>query len=204
MSFEVDVCLRTDACSIDASLLSQAIERGLQVEGVTTAVISVTIVDNTTIHRLNREHLQHDYPTDVISFQLDWSAADRSTPGAGATERSLGASVEGEIVASAEYAAEMAARCGWDAQRELTLYVIHGMLHICGYDDLTPAEKGIMRAREKAVLAELGLSPQYPDDETEDAEPPPLPGGLPQADAPLPDATNFRAESDDASAEGRR
>ena len=60
MSFEVDVCLRTDACSIDASLLSQAIERGLQVEGVTTAVISVTIVDNTTIHRLNREHLQHD------------------------------------------------------------------------------------------------------------------------------------------------
>ena len=62
-------------------------------------------------------------------------------------------------------AAEMASSGQWTASNELTLYVVHGLLHICGYDDLTPAEKQIMRGRERAVLHALGLQPVYPDDE---------------------------------------
>ena len=48
---------------------------------------------------------------------------------------------------------------------ELTLYVIHGLLHICGYDDLPPQEKAIMRSRERAILNSLSLTPVYPDED---------------------------------------
>ena len=167
MVYEVDISCSDPKCNVDVAALRKALEFGLQEEGVANAVLSVTIVDNSTIHRLNREHLQHDYPTDVISFQLEW------THGAETLEsrlhlssgRSSGASIEGEIVAGGEYAAEMSKRCGWSVQNELTLYVIHGMLHICGYDDLTDTEKRYMRSRERAVLEGLGLSPTYPDDD---------------------------------------
>tara|TARA_B100000676_G_C17771675_1_gene677102 strand:- start:137 stop:685 length:549 start_codon:yes stop_codon:yes gene_type:complete len=177
MNYEIDVACHCD-CDIDTQVIHDAIEHGLRVEGVEAAVLSISIVDNPTIHRLNREHLQHDYPTDVISFQLDWSSAESVEPPVLPEGRAAGASIEGEVVVSAEYAAEMAPQCGWSSENELTLYAVHGMLHICGYDDLTPSEKEIMRAREKSVLSGLGLSPHYPNltdtnaDQIADDDPP--------------------------------
>ncbi len=176
MAFEIDISRNDVSGEIDTAAIIAAVEHGLQVEGVAAAVLSITVVDNATMQRLNREHLQHDYPTDVISFQLDWMCADatlevRSQLSNG---RSRNASVEGEIVVSGEYAAEMAPRCGWSQQNELTLYAIHGMLHICGYDDLTNDEKELMRSRERAILQGLGLTPKYPGDiGVDDDEPPP-------------------------------
>lgn len=177
MSFEIDVSSSEVFSDIDTAAIQAAVEHGLQVEGVESAVLSVTIVDNATIHRLNNEHLQHDYPTDVISFQLDWMCADATLQARSQLShgRSRDASLEGEIVVSCEYAAEMAVQCGWSTQDELTLYAIHGMLHICGYDDLTPDEKELMRSRERAILQGLGLTPQYPGDfAVDDDEPPPV------------------------------
>ena len=166
MDYEIDI----DGCpaSIDVMALNNALESALRVEEVSEAVLSVTVVDNPTIHRLNRDHLQHDYPTDVISFQLDWSHADRNQPPGTATDRSKDARIEGEIVASVEYAQAEALAHGWTVQSELTLYVIHGMLHICGYDDLTPTEKQMMRARESAVFQQLGYDniPRRSEDES--------------------------------------
>ncbi len=168
MPFEVDITARTHAARVDVAALEQAVHRALEVEAVVDAVLSVTLVDNAAIHEINRDHLQHDYPTDVISFQLDWSHPDRDAPGTGPDQRSAGAAIEGEIVASVEYARSEAALQGWETQFELTLYVIHGMLHICGYDDLESAEKEIMRAREAAVLSQLGL-PAIPRHATADS-----------------------------------
>lgn len=176
MTFEIDISKTDVSDDIDVAAIRAAVEHGLRVEGVEAAVLSVSIVDNATIHRLNREHLQHDYPTDVISFQLDWMCADATSEARSQLSegRSHNASIEGEIVVSSEYAAEMAPQCGWSSQDELTLYAIHGMLHICGYDDLTPDEKELMRSRERAVLKGLGLTPQYPGDiSVDDDEPPP-------------------------------
>lgn len=157
MTFEVDITVPTDFTDVNPHALQQSVLQALQVEAVTAAVLSITLVDNTTIHTINREHLQHDYPTDVISFQLDWFHPDRLSPGNAASGRSEGAHIEGEIVVGAEYAQAEAARQGWEVQFELTLYAIHGMLHICGYDDLDSVEKKIMQAREAAVLSRLGL-----------------------------------------------
>ncbi len=89
-------------------------------------------VDDRTIHQLNRRYLDHDYPTDVLSFVLE------EGPG----------TVEGEIIVSGDTAAASAPGYGWPAQDELLLYVIHGMLHLVGYDDKSPADAARMRQAE--------------------------------------------------------
>ncbi|RLT08719.1 MAG: rRNA maturation RNase YbeY [Planctomycetota bacterium] len=164
MSFEIDISSSQDTLLIDVKGLTRALQRALQIEQVAAAVLSISIVDNKAIHQINREHLQHDYPTDVISFQLDFAFTDEAPKDAPANLRAAGAMIEGEIIASAEMAAEMAVSGQWTAMHELTLYVIHGLLHICGYDDLSAEEKVIMRMRECAILNDLGLNPVYPDD----------------------------------------
>jgi probable rRNA maturation factor len=104
--------------------------------------VNVAIVDDATIHGLNRRHLQHDYPTDVLSFPLE-DSRDK---------------LAGEIVVSAETAQREAAAYGWSGDEELCLYVVHGALHLAGLRDKTSAEKRAMRAAEERVLAELGLA----------------------------------------------
>ena len=176
MTFEIDISCSSHLTGIDEYELERAILHALQEENVAGAVLSISVVDNETIHRLNREHLQHDYPTDVISFQLDWHCPDDdelTEPPLTPTGRSKGAMIEGDIIVSAEYAAEMAARVHWSVMNELTLYTVHGLLHICGYDDLTDTEKEIMRSRERAILKGLGLTPAYLEEGTSDPDEPP-------------------------------
>lgn len=200
-AFEIDISDRQSALVFDGNSLRDAVLRALALEHVASAVLSISIVDNAAIHVINRDHLQHDFPTDVISFQLDFISADQrrsddnvendaedededfpddsgdavddDVDDAGSREvlsegRAAGATIEGEIIASAEMAASMAGDAKWSADAELILYVVHGLLHICGYDDLTPEEKCIMRARERAILSELGLTAIYAEDAEED------------------------------------
>jgi probable rRNA maturation factor len=200
-AFEIDISNRQSALAFDENRVQAAILRALAIEQVASAVLSISIVDNSAIHKINRDHLQHDYPTDVISFQLDFVSADdlqcddetdnddedfRDEDFSGddaeidddsvdVTEcelltegRAAGAGIEGEIIASAEMAVSMATDGEWSAEAELILYIVHGLLHICGYDDLTPEEKCIMRARERVILSELGLTAIYAEDAEED------------------------------------
>lgn len=198
MDFEIDISSRQNVISVDLNALESAVLRALELEQVASAVLSISIVSNEEIHTLNRDHLDHDYPTDVISFQLNFAddadldqdedpdiednednedsdeESDNDTHiSSSATVphelRAAGALIEGEIIASAEMAASMAADGQWSTQDELTLYVVHGLLHICGYDDLSDDEKLIMRARERAIMASLGLNAVYAED-SEDAE----------------------------------
>src|SRR3954467_15469772 len=119
--------------TLDEDRLRQAIERICRDAGLLETEISVAIVDDATIHRLNRQYLDHDYPTDVISFVLE--AQDGR--------------LEGEIVASSDTAIEQAARLNWPAEDELLLYVVHGALHLVGYDDADPESAAVMRSRER-------------------------------------------------------
>jgi probable rRNA maturation factor len=215
-SFEIDISNRQKLVSLSIDDLRQTLLHALRMEQVAGAVLSISIVDNQTIHELNREHLQHDYPTDVISFPLehlessDWP--DCATDAAGDIEcddelsqegddeadsleaepcgaehrnicgseklRAAGCLIQGEIVASAEMAGELSGAGHWDALSELKLYLVHGMLHICGYDDLTPDEQNIMRQRERAIMAGIGLTVVYSDDATSEESPSPTEGIL--------------------------
>jgi len=127
---------------IDRGKLRAAASAVLEGEGVANAGISLAFVDNTTIHRLNKQFLDHDEPTDVITFPLSRAGAK---------------SLEGELVIGVEIGVEQAAERGHDVLTELTLYVIHGLLHLCGYDDHSERDRAAMREREQHYLRKLGL-----------------------------------------------
>jgi probable rRNA maturation factor len=196
MPWEIDIVSQQVALPVNTGLLQDAVASVLRQEQVGSAIVSITIVDNATIHRINREHLQHDYPTDVISFLLGFTdselpdyepdndrdqsfselseaapeetAADTTRDDAADLTVSelpaAGAAVEGEIIASAEMAAQMAPEGQWSADAELALYVVHGLLHLCGYDDLTPADRSLMKTREILAMNSLGFNPVYAEE----------------------------------------
>src|SRR6056297_1160933 len=107
-----------------------------------TGEIGLAVVDDPAIHRVNRQHLQHDYPTDVISFPY------QLTPPL----------VEGELIVSWQTAAREAERVGWPAAHELLLYLVHGTLHLVGMDDQDAPGRAAMREAEAAVLQGLGIA----------------------------------------------
>jgi len=114
----------------------------LEGEGVNDYELSVAFVDNPTIHRLNKQYLDHDEPTDVLSFPYS---------GAGAKK------LEGELVIGVEVAKAEADERGHDVQAELALYVIHGLLHLCGYDDKSPGAEKEMREQERYYLQKCAI-----------------------------------------------
>jgi probable rRNA maturation factor len=127
---------------LDFQALKAAAKAVLEGEGVAAAKVVVAFVDNPHIHRLNKQFLNHDEPTDVITFPYSDRKAKK---------------LEGEIVIGYEIAAEYAADRGHAADRELILYVIHGCLHLCGYDDTTAKAERQMRVKEREYLQKLGL-----------------------------------------------
>jgi probable rRNA maturation factor len=133
--------------SIDTRALVRRAQTVLALENRLRASISIALVDNATIRDLNRAHLGHDWPTDVISFPL--SGPDEPV-------------LAGELVVSAEMARAVAEAAGADPEAELALYVVHGLLHLCGYDDRDPVSSAAMRRRESEVLAILGLQNSHP------------------------------------------
>jgi probable rRNA maturation factor len=111
-------------------------------EGVKEAKISLAFVDNPTIHRINKQFLEHDEPTDVITFPLSGKGAKK---------------LEGELVIGIEVAIAVAKELGHTTDEELCLYVIHGCLHLCGYTDKKRKEEIAMRKAEAHYLRLLSL-----------------------------------------------
>ena len=107
-------------------------------EGQRLGEIDVAIVGEGEISALNRRHLSHAGATDVLSFDL--SESDR--PG-----------ISAQIVVCADVAAEQAPLHGLTPRHELMLYVIHGLLHLMGYEDSTVRGAARMRARQDELLS---------------------------------------------------
>jgi probable rRNA maturation factor len=122
------------------------VSAALKAHHVARADVSVALVDDATIARLNEQHLGHEGPTDVITFDL----SDDSEEG-----------VEGEIVLSVDTARREAAGRGHSPAAEIALYVVHGTLHLLGYDDQLAADARDMHEREDAILSSLGIGPVY-------------------------------------------
>jgi probable rRNA maturation factor len=132
----VEIANQPSLFRLDHRKLRGTVRRVLRGEGIADAEISVACVDDACIQRLNEHYLQHVGPTDVITFPL-------SAPGA---------ALEGEIVLSVETAQRVARELGHGANDEVLLYLIHGLLHLCGYDDHSPAQRRRMRQRERNYL----------------------------------------------------
>ncbi|HTU23574.1 MAG TPA: rRNA maturation RNase YbeY [Gemmataceae bacterium] len=138
----ISIATPQEIVPIDRARMRETVRVVLAGEDVSDYEISLAFVDNPTIHRLNQRYLQHDEPTDVLSFPLSEPNASK---------------LAGELVLGVEVAAEQAAVRGHDVQMELMLYVIHGLLHLCSYDDHEDDDRAAMRERERHYLRQLGL-----------------------------------------------
>ncbi|MBC7819894.1 MAG: rRNA maturation RNase YbeY [Planctomycetaceae bacterium] len=159
--YEVEIDDSQKTIPVDQRRLCDVVRTVLAAERCASAAIGLAIVDNETIHDLNIRYLQHDFPTDVLSFLLESELDEASLPIPKGAPRGCGKRLEGEIIVSAEMAKQFAAKYRWKPLDELTLYVVHGLLHLCGYDDRSSKELAVMRQRETEVLAEWSLTPHY-------------------------------------------
>ncbi len=113
---------------------------------VKSAQIDIAIIGDVRMRSLNRRYAGSDRITDVLSFDLsDPSDADAK-----------GRVVCGQVVVNWHLARRCAGRFGHSAGAELMLYVVHGLLHLLGYDDQDKRSSVRMRAREFAILAAGG------------------------------------------------
>ena len=123
--------------------------------GYPEAELSILILDNAGIQQINRDYLQRDKATNVISFAM------QEGEGAG-----LNPLVLGDVVISAERAAEDALDAGIAFEHELWFLLLHGVLHLLGYDHErgSDVEAERMEAREREIFAQLldefGASPE--------------------------------------------
>jgi probable rRNA maturation factor len=147
---QISIKNQQEAVPVDFRRLREVARAVLDGEGKADGRVGIALMDNATIHALNKRFLDHDEPTDVLSFPL-------SDPGS----RTL----EGDLAVGAELAQAQAAARGHDVQAELALYVIHGLLHLCGYDDHDDEGRAAMRGRERHYLALLGLPDIAPKEE---------------------------------------
>jgi len=133
----VTITNRQKTLPIDRRCMRRVVKAIVRDAGIADGQIGIAVVDDATIAKLHNEYLSDPEPTDVLSFVLD------SSPGY----------IEGEVVVSADTAIASAPRFKSSAASELLLYVIHGTLHLVGYDDTTSKKRATMRRHEKEYLA---------------------------------------------------
>jgi probable rRNA maturation factor len=104
--------------------------------------LSLAFVSDRTIRSLNRRFLKRNHVTDVLAF-------DYREKGKRAKR------LEGEVIISTDTAVRQARKFGTGVKQELTLYIIHGILHLLGYDDHRPKDIKRMRAKEQKILKTL-------------------------------------------------
>lgn len=95
--------------------------------------MSVYVTTNADIREINRRFLKHDYATDVISFDT------------------------GDIVISSEFAKAYSNSHSIPFKEEVARYLVHGTLHLLGYDDRKPADYKKMHARQERILKKAGF-----------------------------------------------
>jgi rRNA maturation RNase YbeY len=97
--------------------------------------LSINFVSSETIEKINIEHLNHHYSTDIITFNYSESVED----------------LDGELFISVDDARENAKRFKCTLNEELLRLLIHGILHLLGYDDMTPEERRKMKRLENKL-----------------------------------------------------
>jgi len=110
--------------------------------------VALVLTDDASIQELNRDFLGEDAPTDVLSF----SAQEEAGPFVTAPE--AGAYL-GDVIISYPRAVQQAGEQGHAVEQELDLLVVHGILHLLGYDHATEEEKSLMWSRQDTILARL-------------------------------------------------
>lgn len=133
--------------AFDGTRLVSTVSQILSDHDLNQSEISIAVVDDPAIRVINKQYLDHDYATDVISFVLDFDEAKSR--------------LTGQLVVSTDTASSVANQIGSTMEDELLLYVIHGMLHLVGFDDKDPTSATEMREQERHYLALHGVEHRW-------------------------------------------
>ena len=127
------------------------------------AEVNLTLVDNDSIHQINREYRQIDRPTDVLSFPMqNYEAPADFSHAEDCVEENFnpdtGELLLGDIILSVDKVREQAASYGHSEKREFAFLILHSMLHLFGYDHETDQEREEMEQRQRSILDDLGIT----------------------------------------------
>ncbi len=139
--------------------LRRAVLAALEAEGVDVpCAVEVCVTDDENIRQTNRETRGVDRPTDVLSFPM-FELEPGEKPQASWADPDSGRVLLGDMMISLERANAQAEEYGHSPEREVCYLAVHSVLHLLGYDHLDEGPmKAQMRAREEAVLGELGIT----------------------------------------------
>ena len=112
-------------------------------EDLGNVIFNIIIIDNPTIHKINKEYRDKDAPTDVISFALE----DDKT-----VIEPDGVRILGDIYISIDKVHEQALESGHSFKRELSFLAVHGLLHLLGYDHMEKSDEEVMFKKQEEVL----------------------------------------------------
>lgn len=144
----VTIYNETDEEFLYEDIIKEVSNKALETEKVEKASCSIIIVDNSYIHKLNKEYRGIDRVTDVISFALE-------------DDKSMVIPDEirllGDIYISLDKAKEQAKEYGHSLERELCFLAVHGLYHLLGYDHETKEEAEVMFKKQEEVLMEYGI-----------------------------------------------
>ena len=150
----VQIAKSFDGLEVDFSKLTKLVKSVCSRFRPSKATVSIAIVDDAEIRRVNKEFLSCDCPTDCLSFDLsDEKSRSKATK-------------LFELVVNGEMALKEAKLRGHSGKAELALYVTHGLLHNLGFDDSTKAEAKKMHDTEDEILQQLGYGLVYNKNET--------------------------------------
>ena len=142
--FNIEITFQKTIRDVDALWIRRVITETLLLEKKRNLSLSILLTDNKNIRKINKRFLKHDYATDVISFWYDAGVSSKS-------ERDF----LGELVVSWEMAREFAKKLEISFKEELARYLIHGTLHLLGYDDKQKKDKNRMHRRQEFILRKV-------------------------------------------------
>jgi probable rRNA maturation factor len=151
--FHVSIVRRSAGGALSGKKIREAVGHVLGRHGVWACDLEVVILGTARMRRLNEEWLGHEGPTDVVTFDLGQEGAARRT----------GTAV-GQVNVCWPIAQRQGRLRGGRPEVELLLYVVHGVLHLLGYDDRREAAARRMHRKEDEILEELGYGKVYGGD----------------------------------------
>ena len=146
---EVTIYNKTDEEFTYSDIIEKVVNKAFETEDIKKASCSIIIVDNTFIHKLNKEYRGIDRVTDVISFALE----DDKSMIIPDDIRLLG-----DIYICLDKAKEQAKEYGHSLERELCFLAVHGIYHLLGYDHENEEDAKIMLKKQEEVLMEYGIT----------------------------------------------
>lgn len=146
MGLEINFSVEYEDNQIDVEKLRALVLKVCELFAITEARISVAVVGDEQIHEVNNQFLGHNYPTDVVSFDLSDGAEDAKVF---------------DIIVNAQLAFAKAQEFGHAGIAELALYICHGLLHNLGFDDGEAEKAEKMHEKEDEILQNLGYGVVY-------------------------------------------